>query len=289
MDQSADLQSKIREIYRNSDLSSEEKSKQVFALLNPTTIPSNDESQSDKNLLPKCEHYQRDCIIQCPDCQQWCRCRHCHNNDQTTHQLDRFKINVISCVKCEHLQPPSNSCQSCQHKFSEFYCDICHLWTQNQNYHCDSCGICRRGNPEEFQHCDTCGTCMAKDHQCSENFLSGCCPICQEELFQSISRVTQLHCGHALHLDCLMEYISSDYRCPTCHRSLGDLSNHWERISNYLADEIFPPPYCYWESEIQCIDCQHKAVVPFHYRYHQCPGCGGYNTQKLNTIPHEPN
>ena len=66
--------------------------------------------------------------------------------------------------------------------------------------------------------------------------------------------------------------------------SIADFSDIWDRLAELLVDEQLPEPYDKWESEISCLDCQHQAIVSFHYQYHRCPSCKSYNTQKLRVI-----
>jgi hypothetical protein len=245
----------------------------------PTPIPTN------------CEHYSRKCMIRCPDpkCNKWYKCRLCHN-DVETHELDRFNINEIRCKECETVQSPSNKCIKCEIEFATYYCEKCKLWGDMKAKHCDKCGLCRKmNNDEELPvHCDKCGTCMAETHICQEDWSSGLCVICRDSMFSSTKFPVRMKCGHHLHMDCMKEYIETEYRCPICHKSLYDMESHW-KILDILAERE-PVPYDYkdWKREVTCIDCAWKGPVKFHMSLHKCGGCGGYNVQKDSIIRNDP-
>ena len=74
-------------------------------------------------------------------------CRLCHDDIISTHKFDRYNVNKIQCKKCNTEQDVSNECINCKIKFGVYYCNICHLY-ENENteiYHCDKCNICRKG------------------------------------------------------------------------------------------------------------------------------------------------
>ena len=183
-------------------------------------------------------------------------------------------------------QKPSNQCVQCNIKFGNHYCDICHLWTDDIIFHCQDCGFCRKGTDDEFNHCQTCGTCMKIEHQCRKNILNANCAICLEDLFNSFKGVMVMECGHSIHQECFMSYINSDYRCPVCHRSAFDVTPYWKNIEEFLSIEKMPDPYDKWKTKVYCLDCQENSIAPYHYQYHQCQACRGFNTQKLGLIPY---
>lgn len=43
------------------------------------------------------------------------------------------------------------------------------------------------------------------------------CPICLDSLFNG-EIVLAMHCGHAVHRECLMQYVRTSHLCPTCRR-----------------------------------------------------------------------
>jgi RING finger/CHY zinc finger protein 1 len=236
-----------------------------------------------------CPNYKRGCIKQCPnpDCLKWVCCRICHDEKEKDHHLERTKVNKIICNKCFTEQPPSPSCLNCSLQFSRNYCDICKLWTDNDNVHCDKCQNCRRGTKETITHCDTCGICSAIEHVCIPEYGTDNCPICMEKINESISGVMILPiCRHYIHRNCLLKYVVSNYKCPICSMSLCDMSDAWKELDAALAlEEPMPDPYDKWTLDIQCYDCKEKNRVPYRPDYFKCPNakCGSYNTQKLAT------
>lgn len=235
-----------------------------------------------------CSHYERKCQINCPTCDEWHTCRICHNEDNVDHELNRFKVSKIKCLQCDMVQSPSNHCQECDIDFAKYYCDICHLWSSSELiYHCDECGICRIGSRDDFKHCKICGACMKIEHECREDLLSGRCSICLENFFDTVKGFFFLPCGHPIHQECFMSYLNRDYRCPVCQKTAVDISRYWSAIAEYIAIEELPSPYNLWETEVVCNDCQHESIVKYHYQFHQCNNCKGFNTQKLRVIPHE--
>lgn len=282
------MEQEIRSIYADQTLSSEEKSRRVFELLNPNQKQSSLTLKKKKRKQEtECTHYERNCILQCHQCLNYYQCRFCHDENEADHSMDRFKIDTIRCYECQYVQSPSNECELCHSKFAKYYCDVCHLWTNDEIYHCNQCGLCRKGSSDLYQHCETCDACMVPNHKCRENLLSGNCTICLEDLFTTTRPIIQLPCTHTIHQDCLREYQKNDYRCPNCHKSIGDLTELWNQITAYINAEIFPEPYCYWKSEVQCVDCSEISITKFHYRYHQCQKCNSYNTKKLRSIPYD--
>ncbi|KAF8820105.1 CHY zinc finger domain-containing protein [Cardiosporidium cionae] len=109
---------------------------------------------------------------------------------------------------------PAEFCSQCKSKFGEYWCSICNFWddegTNKQIFHCDRCGICRVGGRENYFHCDVCQCCLENDdilHRCS---------ICYDGMFHSTDSIAILQCGHALHNDCMQNYIKSWSRKPGC-------------------------------------------------------------------------
>lgn len=105
-----------------------------------------------------CRHYKRNVKIQCFDCKSWYPCRHCHDEQETSHHLQRRKTENMFCMLCKTPQPAAEVCQNCEHTTAYYYCDICKLWDDDASkriYHCADCGICRRGEGigKDFVHC----------------------------------------------------------------------------------------------------------------------------------------
>ena len=110
-----------------------------------------------------CPHYKRFVKVQCFDCKKWYPCRHCHDEADASHTLNRQKTESMLCMLCATPQPAGQYCSNCGHRAACYYCDICRLWDDDATksiYHCNDCGICRRGEGlgKDFVHCKVCLT-----------------------------------------------------------------------------------------------------------------------------------
>lgn len=73
-----------------------------------------------------------------------------------------------------------------------------------QLWHCNECGICRQGDPSHYFHCPTCAACYPLElkgrHKCRSKAMHDVCPLCLEDMFQSVNPVVVLeNCGHTIH------------------------------------------------------------------------------------------
>lgn len=132
-------------------------------------------------------------------------------------------------------------------------------------------------------HCMSCNACMSLElfdrHRCTERALGGTCPVCSDPLFSSASPIKELPCGHFMHSLCFGAYTRYSYTCPLCAKSLGDMGVYWKMIDSLLAAERLPPEYAARRQAVACNDCGADTDAPFHFVYHKCGGCGGYNTR----------
>lgn len=286
-----DTQKKIREIQRDTNLSSEEKTKKIREVM----------QNNNKNLTKKkekkniftlnnvsnivCEHYKKGCDVECPTCNKFYPCRLCHDTYED-HKLDRFGINKIRCKKCKFIQTPSQKCINCNSLFGFYYCPICHLWefTNKCIFHCDKCGICRVGRKQDFVHCDKCNMCITRKHyenghKCVENSTKANCPVCNEYMFDSTENTSVLPCGHSMHEDCLKNLISKKkFQCPLCKKSIIDMKEHWLAKDQLANLEMIPFSYMKKRLIILCNDCEKKSDIKFSFEFKKCSHCGGYNT-----------
>jgi len=280
---------KIIEIYKNNNLTNVEKQIEINKIMNPNSLIFNKKNNSENEegiIIKSCSHYIRNCMIYAKCCNKYYSCRLCHDEEQD-HKINRYEIKTIICKECKTIQDSSNVCVNCDIQFAEYFCNICNLWKDNSpTFHCEHCNICRIGNREDFKHCKKCSSCIHKDffenHKCIESALKSLCPICNEDLFSSTKSSTLLKCGHYMHLECYTKYIEQNYTCPLCKKSLSDLTNYWELIDKHLEDNIMPEEYKLWKTNIICNDCGNKSNVSFHFMYHKCSHCGGYNTDIIN-------
>ncbi|KAJ3131940.1 hypothetical protein HK100_005879 [Physocladia obscura] len=172
------------------------------------------------------------------------------------------------------------------------------------------CCICRigKGLGQDYFHCKKCNVCMAISlkgkHKCIERNLESDCPICGEYMFTSTTTVIFMKdvfrfttrvfvnvplniyqpCGHCIHYKCHQEYIQTSYQCPTCFKSLANMTEYFKRIDAMLGQHQMPPEYLNSYTYVYCNDCEKKCYAKFHFLYHKCISCKGYNTKILQTM-----
>ncbi|KAI9209647.1 zinc-ribbon-domain-containing protein, partial [Polychytrium aggregatum] len=240
-----------------------------------------------------CSHYQRSAKLQAHCCGKWFTCRFCHD-EISDHNIIRNLTTTMMCMYCSTVQPAGQQCinTACGRKVSKYYCHECKLWDDDPKkniYHCYDCGICRigKGLGIDYFHCKKCNVCMAislkNRHKCIERNLESDCPICGEYMFTSTTTVIFMPCGHCIHYKCHQEYIHTSYQCPTCFKSLANMTEYFRRIDAMLEQHQMPPEYAKTVSHIYCNDCEKRSDVKFHFLYHKCGFCSGYNTKVLRT------
>eukprot|EP00126_Sphaerothecum_destruens_P005188 Sdes_comp18625_c0_seq1m8810 len=210
----------------------------------------------DESTRLGCRHYQRACVLEAACCgsNSFVSCRFCHDESVSTHSFDRYQVKYVKCLRCGEIQPASSRCisEKCQGTpFARYFCHICKLYDDTPEksiFHCDECGLCRVGDKSQYKHCKRCCACISSanwsSHKCVENALKDQCPVCFEDMFQSILEVIFLRCGHACHKLCLEELVKHDYRCPVCLKSISqDTSFINNTIDSYLRKSSMPPQY----------------------------------------------
>ncbi|KAJ3042768.1 hypothetical protein HDV00_006587 [Rhizophlyctis rosea] len=241
-----------------------------------------------------CKHYQRSTKLQAHCCGKWFTCRFCHD-EVSDHNIVRNLTTTMMCMHCSTVQPASQHCTNpaCDLPVARYYCGECKLWDDDPRkniYHCFDCGICRigKGLGQDYFHCKKCNVCMAISlkgkHKCIERNLESDCPICGEYMFTSTTTVIFMPCGHCIHYKCHQEYIQTSYQCPTCFKSLANMTDYFKRIDAMLAQHTMPAEYANTRSHIYCNDCEKKSFAKFHFLYHKCGECGGYNSKVLETV-----
>lgn len=288
------FQQKIRNIQRNTDLSSEEKTKKIKDLMlskNKSNITKKEKPEIHNNInkTVKCNHYSRGCDIYCNICNKFYPCRICHDSYED-HKIDRFKVNKIRCRTCKYTQIPSQNCQYCRSIFGFYFCKTCNLWECNNKkiFHCDKCGICRIGKKTDYIHCNKCNCCIDinhfnKGHKCVENSTKNNCPICNDYMFDSVNKsIVILKCGHTLHKVCLEDMIKKKkYQCPLCKKSAIDMKEQWKAKDIIAENELIPLDYQYKRLIILCNDCEEKSDIKFSFDFRKCSSCGSYNTTEI--------
>uniref|UniRef100_A0A803P4T1 Uncharacterized protein n=1 Tax=Cannabis sativa TaxID=3483 RepID=A0A803P4T1_CANSA len=245
-----DLEAAIRRVSGDSSLDSQKKSYIIQHLLvsrwivrqqHSLQIPSSDHEQEFPGQHPSyrdplklsygCKHYKRNCKLVAPCCNQLHTCLRCHD-EITDHVIDRKSVTEMMCMQCLKIQPigPICSTLSCD-KFSmaKYFCRICKIFDDEREiYHCPYCNLCRigKGLGIDYYHCMNCNACMSRTllvHICREKCFMDNCPICHEDIFTSNLPVKALQCGHLMHSKCFEAYTCTNYTCPICGKSLGDM------------------------------------------------------------------
>jgi len=270
---------KIYDINNRKDMTKKQKQTEIskiFQSLNKT-------NKTTKIKNPRCVHYERKCVMECPKCLCFFKCRICHD-EYENHVLDRFNVEKIKCLECGTIQQSSNKCTKCSIHFSDYYCGICNLWRAKSTFHCDLCGICRNGEKKNYKHCETCGLCLHVkcEHKCVKDSSHSNCPICEEYLFSSCSEVQVLKtCGHSIHHKCLKEYGKNNYFCPICKKTIKEFNINWVQLKTIINIYKMPEEYNKWKIKIYCNDCEKKNIVSKHFMGNECPNCGSFNTNIL--------
>ncbi len=239
-----------------------------------------------------CKHYKLAVLIRAPCCKNFYPCRFDHDENEN-HEINRKDIHEMICMYCLHdnpstlVQPVQKQCKDCHKDLANYYCDICHLFSQNSelSYHCDKCGICRikANKTDDNFHCDICNCCYkTKNHICKENVFDNNCPVCQTYLFTSRDDIIQLNCLHNLHSHCYTELFNNAdsfiVGCPVCRKSIVRIPKIESQIENYTNSLIIPEEYKDIVATICCNDCLKLSKVPFKFMYHKCQECGSWNT-----------
>lgn len=63
--------------------------------------------------------------------------------------------------------------------------------------------------------------------------------------------------------------MQTNYICPLCSKSLGDMELYFASIDELLEREQMPPEYQDYKSLIYCSDCERKSTTSFHFMYHK--------------------
>ena len=152
-----------------------------------------------------------------------------------------------------------------------------------------------------------CNACMSTTefagHACRPP--DAACPVCADPLHESRAPYRALPCGHHMHAACFRGWAARSYACPVCAKSVGDMRVYWGMLDALLARDAaaagcgeggggggggdglgggrggggLPPSLAGRTQAIHCNDCGAGSTAHFHFVYHKCAGCGGYNTR----------
>lgn len=232
-----------------------------------------------------CVHYSRHCQLRAPCCGLYYACRRCH--DESGHKMDRFAVTEMKCLYCETSQQVSNECVACHRRMARYYCDVCHLFDDDEKHHiwhCVQCGMClcdQTGNAEPHEHCVQCNTCRAVGHTTHIN--SGAdCPVCLDPLYSNNRAVVfPGPCTHWLHSDCFTQYLShKNYACPVCKKTFAtlDMTPLWHSYDELCRAQPTPPEYAQTIVTFLCNDCEVRQSAQQNLIGYKCIHCHGYNT-----------
>lgn len=84
-----------------------------------------------------------------------------------------------------------------------------------------------------------------------------------------------------MHTACFQLYTRSNYTCPCCSRSLGDMAVYFRMLDALLEAEVLPEEFQGRTQSILCNDCDARGTVPFHFVYNKCGQCSSYNTRVI--------
>lgn len=65
---------------------------------------------------------------------------------------------------------------------------------------------------------------------------------------------------------------------------LTAVTRFYNRIDSMLALEKMPKEYNNWYSQVYCNDCESKCPAKYHFMYHKCLKCEGYNTKVIDIL-----
>lgn len=249
-----------------------------------------------------CSHYQRNCWIKAACCGKYYPCRRCHDEHED-HEIDRHATQIIACVVCgDDTQPVAECCRTCGIRFARYFCKPCRFFDDSPDksaYHCEYCGICRvgKGLGKDNIHCSACNMCVPIEakhsHPCRERNLDSNCPICGQYLATSTDQTIFLLCSHPMHVNCLKKHMERSYTCPVCSKCIPErekMEEWYRQIDKRLEKHVMPEEYANRVSRILCNDCGEKTTARFHFQFHKCGNCNGYNTRVLahfDVAPHE--
>ena len=300
-----DKRKKIYEI-NAMNIPNSEKAKMISQIMNPIKTEENFETNAIRTKI-YCSHYKKHNYQVSKCCKNVYPCRLCHDEHEN-HTTNRHDIDYMKCDYCQSFQKVNSSCQNPEcYKFNvkqDYFCKSCNLWSDNKSvnkvivnsilvpdidtrvdiYHCSDCGICRLGKQEDYQHCNKCNLCLKKkmfeNHACKINIKEHNCPICLKDIWSAVNDSPHLlKCGHSVHSSCFFQsFESQHFFCPLCKKSMTDLTNYWKLIDMTISSHQMPEEFQDWTADVHCNDCEKKSNTKYHFSYHKCQHCEGYNT-----------
>ena len=91
-----------------------------------------------------------------------------------------------------------------------------------------------------------------------------------------------------MHNHCLENFMkNNNYQCPTCKKTIANMTGMWRRIEQYVAATVMPEEYKGKTSFNYCNDCEKKSLTKYDFMYHKCQFCPSWNTNIIEQYDKE--
>lgn len=125
---------------------------------------------------------------------------------------------------------------------------------------------------------------LSQKHKCIERSTDRDCPICGDNMFQSVKRVIFMDCGHSIHHGCFEQLLKTSYRCPLCNKSVVNMEIQFRNYDAAIQNQPMPAEYRDARAVVSCNDCSAKSQTAFHWLGLRCSICHSYNTVALDHL-----
>lgn len=255
--------------------------------------------QYDVEKVTGCPHYWTGAFIVCPDCDKVYPCRICHDNQVSSHTLDRRRVRKMYCLTCKKIGQIGLQCEYCNAIVSRIFCNICNTLCllgseMKPTYHCQYCNLCHVGLQEMVKHCNNCRTCISKEdydtHVCD---CDNMCPVCMIPFSDNVMSETVLPCNpaHKMHRRCFNDMILNEkITCPLDHKIILDKYRYGiikcENLKRYSETQLsLNQLEAIKVAVYMCHDCQKvSADLSLHFISLQCHFCYSCNCRFLYTF-----
>jgi hypothetical protein len=125
---------------------------------------------------------------------------------------------------------------------------------------------------------------ISEKHKCIERSTDRDCPICGDNMFDSVKRVIFMDCGHTIHHSCFKELLKTSYRCPLCNKSVVNMEIQFRNYDAAIQNQPMPDEYRDARAVVSCNDCSAKSQTAYHWLGLRCSICQSYNTVALQLL-----
>jgi hypothetical protein len=125
---------------------------------------------------------------------------------------------------------------------------------------------------------------ISEKHKCIERSTDRDCPICGDNMFDSVQRVIFMECGHTIHHSCYKELLKTSYRCPLCNKSVVNMEIQFRNYDATIQNQPMPEEYRDTRAVVSCNDCSAKSQTAYHWLGLRCSICRSYNTVALQLL-----